>query len=92
MPPPGRIPSACTGLQTKHGVKLLPSYRLLVPAAVRMLKNLVMSSYAMEQDINGVADPFLQVKLLHLLRCGTLQHVADTLLCFFLKIYAICLV
>jgi len=62
------IALAVEGLQTKHGAKHLPFYRQMVPAAVRMLKNLVMSSYATEQDINGVADPFLQVRLLQLLR------------------------
>lgn len=35
-----------------------------------MLKHLALSSYATEHDINGVADPFLQVRLLQLLRCG----------------------
>eukprot|EP00906_Rhabdomonas_costata_P033124 RCo046635 len=55
-------------LQLKDGEKFLPQYRRLIPTAVRMLKNLVMSSYALEHDVNGVADPFLQVRLLQLLR------------------------
>jgi AP-1 complex subunit gamma-1 len=56
------------GLQTKPGGKHLPVYRQLLPAAVRMLKHLALSAYATEHDINGVADPFLQVRLLQLLR------------------------
>eukprot|EP01012_Entosiphon_sulcatum_P068851 TRINITY_DN992_c0_g1_i1.p1 TRINITY_DN992_c0_g1~~TRINITY_DN992_c0_g1_i1.p1 ORF type:complete len:882 (+),score=146.00 TRINITY_DN992_c0_g1_i1:3085-5730(+) len=55
-------------LQHKEGQKMIAYFRKLVPVAVRMLKNLVMSSYALEHDINGVADPFLQVRLLQLLR------------------------
>eukprot|EP01027_Heterolobosea_sp_BB2_P016132 GEZU01023001.1.p1 GENE.GEZU01023001.1~~GEZU01023001.1.p1 ORF type:complete len:814 (-),score=236.92 GEZU01023001.1:145-2586(-) len=40
----------------------------LVPKLVRILKNLLMSSFALEHDVSGVADPFLQVKVLRLLR------------------------
>lgn len=35
---------------------------------VRVLKNLVVSGYAPEYDINGITDPFLQIRLLRLLR------------------------
>lgn len=43
-------------------------FRRLVPTLVRILKNLVMSGYAPEYDVSGVTDPFLQVKILRLLR------------------------
>lgn len=40
----------------------------LVPTLVRVLKNLVMSGFAPEYDVNGITDPYLQVKILKLLR------------------------
>jgi len=43
-------------------------FRRLVPTLVRILKNLVMSGYAPEYDVSGITDPFLQVKLLRLLK------------------------
>ncbi|PRP77490.1 AP-1 complex subunit gamma-1 [Planoprotostelium fungivorum] len=43
-------------------------FRRLVPTLVRVLKNLVMSGFAPEYDVNGITDPYLQVKILKLLR------------------------
>ena len=43
-------------------------FRKHVPTLVKTLKNLLMSSYAPEYEIGGVKDPFLQVKILNLLR------------------------
>lgn len=39
-----------------------------VSTLVGVLKNLVISSYAPEYDINGITDPFLQIPILRLLR------------------------
>ena len=43
-------------------------FRRSVPQLVRMLKNLIMAGFSPEHDVNGVADPFLQVRILRLLR------------------------
>lgn len=39
-----------------------------VSTLVRVLKNLVISGYAPEYDVNGITDPFLQIRLLRFLR------------------------
>ena len=46
----------------------IPFFRRYIPHLVRIMKNLLLSAYAVEHDICGVSDPFLQVQILHLLR------------------------
>ena len=40
----------------------------LVPSLVRILRNLLSMGYSPDHDVSGITDPFLQVKLLRLLR------------------------
>ena len=39
-----------------------------MPLLVKHLKNLVTTGYSPEHDVSGITDPFLQVKILRLLR------------------------
>ena len=40
----------------------METFRTHVRALVKILKGLVLNNYAPEHDVNGVTDPFLQVK------------------------------
>lgn len=62
-----------TGLQLlTEVVDIMPSqieeYRKLVPSLVRLLRNFISMGYSPEHDVGGITDPFVQVKLIHLLR------------------------
>ncbi|KAJ7583135.1 adaptin N terminal region-domain-containing protein [Mycena floridula] len=47
---------------------VLDEFRIAVPLLVRNLKALVTTGYSPEHDVSGITDPFLQVKILRLLR------------------------
>lgn len=49
-------------------VGIVDKFRPMVPQLVRTLKQLASSGYAPEHDVTGITDPFLQVKILRLLR------------------------
>ncbi|CAM6128159.1 unnamed protein product [Calypogeia fissa] len=57
----------CTELCQASEVAL-EHFRKHVQTLVRILKNLVVSGYAPEYDVGGITDPFLQIRLLRLLR------------------------
>ncbi len=61
--------SFCEADETEDGEEsVVELFRPLVPQLVRTLKGLASSGYAPEHDVTGITDPFLQVKILRLLR------------------------
>lgn len=51
-----------------HDPDMVTEFRSFTPQLVRQLKALTSSGYAPEHDVTGITDPFLQVKILRLLR------------------------
>ena len=51
----------------KSEPKFIKKYQKYVPHLLRYLKNMISNSYTPEYDINGVCDPFLQVRILETL-------------------------
>lgn len=52
----------------EHSSETLERFRKSVPELVHIMKGLVLSGYSPEHDVAGVSDPFLQVRILRLLR------------------------
>ena len=62
-----------TGLQLMEEVLLIfpeckEEYQKLVPSLVRLLRNFISMGFSPEHDVGGITDPFMQVKLLSILR------------------------
>uniref|UniRef100_A0A182PCW6 AP-1 complex subunit gamma n=1 Tax=Anopheles epiroticus TaxID=199890 RepID=A0A182PCW6_9DIPT len=52
----------------EQSVPVLRYFKSIIPTLVRMLKSLTVTGYSPEHLVSGVSDPFLQVKILRLLR------------------------
>lgn len=63
------VTSLCEADEAEDGENgIADMFRPLVPSLVKILKGLSTSGYAPEHDVTGITDPFLQVKILQLLR------------------------
>ncbi|KAL8762419.1 MAG: hypothetical protein Q9184_001586 [Pyrenodesmia sp. 2 TL-2023] len=63
------VTSFCEADESEDGEEsVVELFRPLVSQLVRTLKGLASSGYAPEHDVTGITDPFLQVKILKLLR------------------------
>ena len=62
------VTSMCEAEEMEGGEEIAEMFRPLTGGLVRTLKGLASSGYAPEHDVTGITDPFLQVKILQLLR------------------------
>ena len=63
------VTSMCEADELEDGEQgIVDMFRSLTPSLVKILKGLASSGYAPEHDVTGITDPFLQVKILRLLR------------------------
>lgn len=63
------VVSMCEADEEEGGeMGIVEMFRPLTPALVKTLKSLSTSGYAPEHDVTGITDPFVQVKILRLLR------------------------
>ncbi|KAL1879085.1 hypothetical protein VTK73DRAFT_7411 [Phialemonium thermophilum] len=63
------VTSLCEADEAEGGEEgIVDKFKSFVPTLVRTLKGLASSGYAPEHDVTGITDPFLQVKILRLLR------------------------
>ena len=63
------VTSMCEADEAEGGEEgIVDMFRPSTGGLVRTLKGLASSGYAPEHDVNGITDPFLQVKILRLLR------------------------
>ncbi|KAH0537802.1 hypothetical protein FGG08_005484 [Glutinoglossum americanum] len=76
------VTSLCEADEAEGGDQgIVKTFRPLSPGLVRTLKGLTSSGYAPEHDVTGITDPFLQVKILRLLRVlgrGNAQTTTNT--------------
>ncbi|KAF9882751.1 clathrin associated protein complex large subunit [Aspergillus nanangensis] len=69
----------CEAEEAEEGPEgVIEMFRPLAGGLVRALKGLTTSGYAPEHDVSGITDPFVQVKILHLLRVLARGDVATS--------------
>lgn len=63
------VVSMCEADEAEGGENgVVEMFRPIVPSLVKVLKSLASSGFTPEHDVSGICDPFVQVKILHLLR------------------------